>query len=303
MGLIEKLSAIGDAIREKNGTTELIPLADMPQAILGIACGGGASYTDIVYNEDNTITLTDKDGTEHTMVCTYENSKLVGVTYDGRKIDLLYDGAWLDKVGRTDVNLEKIPTLDYTVTFVVEGKPYKIVDLTDGLLVDAPSVNPTSSIAGEHFRGWKDGDEFAELPCVPEKNIVFNAYFQSVREEMELYTKGSFVAEDEQGATMTKADDGRCIGGYSDLNEGHGFVMLVAETAQGCQLTPDDGAVFKGTINYAGATYYYCGRTAINGIQKVADGILDTGYKPNYIANSNAPEMAKRVLDKYFYVT
>lgn len=43
MALIDKLTAIGNAIREKTGTTNLIPLADMPQAILNIAGGGGAS--------------------------------------------------------------------------------------------------------------------------------------------------------------------------------------------------------------------------------------------------------------------
>jgi hypothetical protein len=36
MALIDKLSAIGDAIREKNGTTDLIPLGDMPAAIQAI---------------------------------------------------------------------------------------------------------------------------------------------------------------------------------------------------------------------------------------------------------------------------
>lgn len=40
MALIEKLTAIGNAVREKKGTTELIPLADMPQAILDISDGG-----------------------------------------------------------------------------------------------------------------------------------------------------------------------------------------------------------------------------------------------------------------------
>ncbi len=39
MALTDKLTAIGNAIREKNGTTELIPLADMPQAILDISSG------------------------------------------------------------------------------------------------------------------------------------------------------------------------------------------------------------------------------------------------------------------------
>ena len=43
MALIDKLTAIGNAIREKTGTTDLIPLANMPQAILNIGSGGGAS--------------------------------------------------------------------------------------------------------------------------------------------------------------------------------------------------------------------------------------------------------------------
>ena len=45
MALIDKLNAIGDAIREKNGTTDLIPLADMPQAILDIVSGGSGGET------------------------------------------------------------------------------------------------------------------------------------------------------------------------------------------------------------------------------------------------------------------
>lgn len=109
MALTDKLVAIGDAIREKNGTTELIPLADMPQAILDIVSGGGASYTSIVYNEDNTITLTDTDGTEHTMVCTYkDDGKLIGVTYDGKGIVISYEGEDLKSVGNTEVDLTQV---------------------------------------------------------------------------------------------------------------------------------------------------------------------------------------------------
>ena len=52
MALIDKLSAIGNAIREKSGTTELIPLADMPQAILDLSGDGG---TNVFWNayQDN----------------------------------------------------------------------------------------------------------------------------------------------------------------------------------------------------------------------------------------------------------
>lgn len=41
MALINKLNAIGDAIRTKTGKTELIPLADMPAEIAAIETGGG----------------------------------------------------------------------------------------------------------------------------------------------------------------------------------------------------------------------------------------------------------------------
>ena len=107
MALIDGLKNIGDAIREKNGTTELIPFKDMPQAIKDIS-GGGTSYTDIVFNEDNTITLTDTEGTEHTMACEYEDGKLVSISYDEKEIPLTYDGEDLKKIGGTDINLSAL---------------------------------------------------------------------------------------------------------------------------------------------------------------------------------------------------
>lgn len=41
MALTDKLSAIGNAIREKGGTTELLTLAEMPDAIANLPSGGG----------------------------------------------------------------------------------------------------------------------------------------------------------------------------------------------------------------------------------------------------------------------
>lgn len=108
MALIDKLRAIGNAIREKNGTSDLIPLADMPQAILDIVSGGsGTEYTSITYNADGAITLIDKDGITHTMVCTYENDRLISVTYDGQEIVIGYDSNdRLNKIGETVVGYE-----------------------------------------------------------------------------------------------------------------------------------------------------------------------------------------------------
>jgi translation elongation factor P/translation initiation factor 5A len=66
--------------------------------------GGGVEYTDIIYNEDNSITLTDRDGTEHTMVGTYEGEKLASATYDGKEIAIGYEDNKLI-VGNTVVDL------------------------------------------------------------------------------------------------------------------------------------------------------------------------------------------------------
>lgn len=42
MALTDKLTAIGDAIREKESSTDLIPLADMPDRIRALSSGGGS---------------------------------------------------------------------------------------------------------------------------------------------------------------------------------------------------------------------------------------------------------------------
>lgn len=73
------------------------------------AGGGGTEYISIIYNTDNTITLTDKDGVIHTMSCTYENGKLIGVTYDGKNVALTYNGDVLVKVGKTAVDVANVP--------------------------------------------------------------------------------------------------------------------------------------------------------------------------------------------------
>lgn len=111
---VERYRAIGDAIREKSGTTELLQPADMPQAILDIISGGGGvvsdvKYKSIVYNKDDTITLIDTDDIEHIMACVYEDDKLIGVNYDGKAIKLVYEGDVLKRVGKTVVDLFNAP--------------------------------------------------------------------------------------------------------------------------------------------------------------------------------------------------
>ena len=93
MALIEKLSAIGAAIREKNGTEELLTLEQMVVAISEIKGGGeGIVYTNISSNDDGSFSLTDVEGNKHTLIPTVnENGTITAIDFDGETIELTYD--------------------------------------------------------------------------------------------------------------------------------------------------------------------------------------------------------------------
>ena len=67
--------------------------------------GGGVQYTSITYKEDDTIELLDTDGVTHTMICVYEDDKLVSVSYDDKEIELTYEDDALVGIGETVVDL------------------------------------------------------------------------------------------------------------------------------------------------------------------------------------------------------
>jgi N-acetylneuraminic acid mutarotase len=83
---------------------------------------GGAVYESIVYNEDNTITLTDKNGVVHTMECEYTDGKTTSVKYDGKAIELAYDGDVLVKVGGTVVDVNNAPASGGTSLNIAFGE-------------------------------------------------------------------------------------------------------------------------------------------------------------------------------------
>jgi hypothetical protein len=69
----------------------------------------GTVYTNIVYNDDNTVTLTDKDGVDHTMVCEYTDGALSGLTYDGKSVELTYEEDVLVNIGAMEVDMANAP--------------------------------------------------------------------------------------------------------------------------------------------------------------------------------------------------
>ena len=68
------------------------------------------AYTDVICNDDNTITLIDKNGIERTMECEYVDGELTSVKYGGKAVKLTYDGDALVKVGKTTVDFENVLT-------------------------------------------------------------------------------------------------------------------------------------------------------------------------------------------------
>lgn len=117
--------------------------------------GNGVEYTDVVYNDDDTITLIDKKGIAHTIECLYESNKLekklIGISYDGIGTRLNYEGNTLIKMGKTDINMENAPSTDMTETggarIVADASvssvtlpiyiPTILVDTSNSIMVDA----------------------------------------------------------------------------------------------------------------------------------------------------------------------
>lgn len=100
---------IANAIREKNGTEDTYKPGAMAEAILEIKGGGGITYTDIVANEDDTLTLIDIEGVSHTLIPTYDdNGAITAVTMDGIAADLTYTDNALVAIGNTTTDFNNV---------------------------------------------------------------------------------------------------------------------------------------------------------------------------------------------------
>jgi hypothetical protein len=109
---------VANAVRTGTDTTDLIPVGELADTILGLltrmpAVGGlTVNYKSITYNDDNTITLIDTDDVEHTMECIYTDGKLTYITFDGQKIKLDFDGDKLIGIDNKEINLESAPSFN-----------------------------------------------------------------------------------------------------------------------------------------------------------------------------------------------
>ncbi len=143
---IENANALGIANLGRKGVEvpESATTYEIMQSIAEIV-SDGSEYTTIVFNGDNTITLTDTDGVIHTMVCEYDNNgKLSALTYDATEISLTYEGDSLIEIGGTEFHSINTNCLDEVYKYFGVDKtvyPY----LTIGVKPD--SNNQQNSIA------------------------------------------------------------------------------------------------------------------------------------------------------------
>lgn len=91
--------------------------------------GESIQYTDVICNDDDTVTLIDTNGIEHTITCVYENNRLTSMTYDGKEVVTVYDFGKLVAVGETEVDVSNTP-LDNTLETLIDKSG--VLDSTDG---------------------------------------------------------------------------------------------------------------------------------------------------------------------------
>ena len=129
MALIDKLSAIGDAIRAKTGETGLLRLDEMPGAIAGIQTGGGEGEDFFVGFLNDTLTeIRIPDGVTVLPENVFYNKKAL------KKIDLnqviqLSSGCMQSCSNLTEVDLSKIQKLR-GANNMLNGSGVQVVDLS-----------------------------------------------------------------------------------------------------------------------------------------------------------------------------
>ena len=86
MALIEKLTAVGDAIRAKTGTSEKIPLSNMSEMISAISGGGVDQYINFYGNDGELLHQYALSDFEKMSVLPMPPTKVDGCTFQGSEL-------------------------------------------------------------------------------------------------------------------------------------------------------------------------------------------------------------------------
>lgn len=303
---IENANALGrQNLADKGVATDGTETTYKIMSMIADVSGGGAAsveYSSIIHNDDNTITLTETNGTEHTMACEYDGDKLISVTYDGETVELTYDGDVLVAIGGMSVDMSNAPAtsggLDYTVIFTSEGEPYEIVSVKDGNSINAPETIPIGKSGV--LMGWQINGETIMFPYTPTSDTEINAKFSTVRSEIEWYGTGNWL-RDEKGV-VAKDNEGVVVVGRCENSGATGatffFDMLVSRVEEYVIVIGATNNVSYGNIVYNNDTYYYA--ISNRNTNYVKPLVEQCAILPN--AQATKEDAIKSLLDYYFMV-
>ena len=106
---IEAVNALGRTNLAEKGVevSDSATTYDIMNSIVNIeGVNTSIEYSNIIYNEDDTVTLVETNGTEHIVSCVYNvDGVLTSITYDGKEIYLTFNGEELVGIGDTVVDL------------------------------------------------------------------------------------------------------------------------------------------------------------------------------------------------------
>jgi hypothetical protein len=183
--------------------------------------------------------------------------------------------------------------LDNTVTFIVDGKPYEIVSVTNGNSVNAPATEPKSE--NGTFIEWQLNGGKVTFPYPLENDVELNAMFQSVRNEIEINTAGALVCT----ALGTKTNNETAIYGYYKTST-LAVPILIGKTSESIKTSITQS---KSTITYNGETWYFqYVNHQIAKENEIKDGVVQPYFIGSGSTLSERSTMAKKLLDYYFMV-
>lgn len=141
---------------------------DMLSYFLGRLAGGGTGsssgangpiYTDLVYNDDGSITLTDDEGQEHIMECEYVDGRLEKVKIGGNVLDAIYEEDTDKLIKLSDINIE------------VGDYPSEI-DSLESLIDNSGVLEDTEGTVTEKIEELIDKAKSGSSPSLDENGIV-----------------------------------------------------------------------------------------------------------------------------------
>lgn len=303
---------IADTYREATGTSEPVAVGEFTNKLTEVLSATGIIYKTITYNEDGSITLIDNNDIQHTINCVYNGSKLSCIKYDGRIINLKYDGDTLTHINNKQINFDFAPIFD---TGSGESAVYKLITYNADdtvTLVDDKDVEHIMTCKYEDAKITSvilNEEEIAlnyngnNLTSVESMNIDFIEKSIPVNSEVVATSSGEILYQwRETSEYIQKVNDGLCLCGIMIFKyDGKEFAtpLTIGETRESA-LFYHNGVheCFIEEFEYRNKTYY--SGTYFIGVNAIKYPHARNQFYPKFINTSDKLYACKQLIDYYY---